>query len=86
MSTVAAVSLMQMSAEISGNPGAGVWESRHSYTNPFFFQAFFFLPLSSALTKYISGLNSTVWAKARLVSRLQLCVCACVCVHSFSLS
>lgn len=49
-----------------------------------FFPFFFFL--SSALTKYISGLNSTVWAKARLVSRLQLCVCACVCVHSFSLS
>lgn len=50
----------------------------------FFFQ--FFFSLSSVLTKYISGLNSTVWAKARLVSRLQLCVCACVCVHSFSLS
>lgn len=48
--------------------------------------SFFFFSLSSALTKYISGLNSTVWAKARLVSQLQLCVCACVCVHSFSLS
>lgn len=77
MNAVAAVSLMQIPAEISGNPRAGVWESRHSYSNNLGGFWFFFF-LSPALTKYITGLESTVWAKARLVLRLQLCVCACV--------
>lgn len=57
--------------QVFGNP---------DIVTPTLFSFNFFPPLSSVLTKYISGLNSTVWAKARLVSQLQLCVCACVCV------
>lgn len=84
MSAVAAGSPMQMSAEISENPGAGVWESKHSYSNIFLNCYYFFL--CPALTKYMSGLESTVWAQARLVLWLQLRISACVCEHSFLLS
>lgn len=83
MSAVAVLSLMKMSAETLGSPRAGVLEPRRSYSNNFSFLILFFL--SPALTKYIPGLESTVWAKARLVLWLQLCVCACMSVHSFSL-
>lgn len=83
VSAVAVLSPMKMSAEVLGNPGAGVLEPRCSYSNNFYFLISFFL--FPALNKYIPGLESTVWAKARLVLGLQLCVCARMSVHSFSL-
>lgn len=60
------------------NPwGTGLRESRHGYGNNIAFPKL--LSLSPTLAKYISVLESIVWAQARLVLELQLCVCACVC-------
>lgn len=84
VSTVAAVSLMQMSAEISGNPDAGVWESRHSYTNSFFFQFFFPLFLLFQLNTSL-GLTALCglrpgWSHG--CSCVYVRVCVCIPSHS----